>query len=467
MKNVSLHLESVSKTRWGIGLGVSALLLCGGVTLSQVTGLTQYWSQKLAASPSNPYEYPFLSKFADGRKPVQILQEEIAFYQQRVQIDPQSGLNLASLAQSYLKMGKALGQGVWYLQAEQAAQRSLASLPFNNSAPILVLAKVREAKHQFQEALALTDQALAENPNDPDVLAIVITCHLAMGQYQRAETEATKIVSQYRSIGSLTLLALAKANLGKEAAAIQLFQEAIRLEEPGELGSSAWARTLLGRLYAQRGQLNQAEQLYQATLGIIPRYPLALMQSADLQLRRGNLEAAQRFYKRVISDSRNGATIFDHLVFRGLARTHVLQGDAAGAKALYDQAVQTIRNEGVGHSGGSFGHRRELAQLLLEQGKPQDLPEAMRLMQQEVKIRQDTETLDTLAWAYVRQGQDAEAKRVLQTVIDRGTRDAGVFYRAGSIAQRLGDTMAAKRYFQASHATDPTFDAQARQFMGL
>lgn len=465
MKKLTLHFDSDPKTTWGVWVGVSFLTV--GVLLSQASAINQAWNSKFGSGLSQPYDYPFLTTFAGDRKPVQILQEEIAFYQQRVQIDPDSGLNLASLAQSYYKMGKAVGQGVWYLQAEQAAQRSLASLPFNNSSAILVLAKIREAQHQFQEALALTDQVRAENPHDPELLAVVVTCHLAMGQYQRAEEEAAKLARQYRGIGSLTLLALAKANLGKDAEAIKLFQDAIRLEEPGELGSSTWARTLLGRLYAERGQLDQAEQLYQAALAIIPRYPLALIQSAELELKRGNPKAAQQFYNKVISDSRNGATLHDHLVLRGLARVQVLLGNTKAAQALYNQAVHEIRHEGVGHSGGTFGHRRELAQLLLEQGKSEDLPEALQLMQEEVKIRQDTETLDTLAWALVRHGQDAEAKKILQVVIDRGTRDAGVFDRAGSIAQRLGDPSAAQRYVQASRAIDPTFDAQARRFMGL
>ncbi len=453
-----------SKGQWIPWAGV-AILLFGGTAIALNPNINFPWNSELAAS--NPYRYPFLAQRSANSKPVLMLQQEIAFYQERVQIDPQSGLNLTSLAQAYLKMGKALGVGSWYLMAEQAAQRSLASLPFNNSGAILVLAKVREAQHQFQDALALADQVLEEKPDDSGSLAIVVTCHLAMGQYQRAETEAEKIVSQGRVISSLTLLALAKANLGKDAEAIQLFQEAMRLEEPGELGSAAWARTLLGRLYVQRGNFKQAEQLYQAALEIIPRYPLALIQSADLELRRGNSEKAQRLYKQVISDSRNGATIYDHLVLRGLARTYHVQENPVAMQDLYYRAEQRLRSEGVGHAGGSFGHRRELAQLLLERGQSQDLAEALNLMREEVKIRRDTDSLDTLAWALVRSQQPQEARQVLQEVIDRGTRDAVVFYRAGAIAKQQGDSTKAVQWFQRSHETDPMLDAQARSFVGL
>jgi hypothetical protein len=46
---------------------------------------------------------------------------------------------------------------------------------------------------------------------------------------------------------------------------------------------------------------------------------------------------------------------------------------------------------------GGFGHRRDLASLLLEKGRSQDVAEALALMQEEVKIRRDAVTLDTLA----------------------------------------------------------------------
>jgi predicted Zn-dependent protease len=49
-----------------------------------------------------------------------------------------------------------------------------------------------------------------------------------------------------------------------------------------------------------------------------------------------------------------------------------------------------------------FGHRRELAQLLVKRGQEKDLSEAVNLMQAEIKTCQDPETWDTLAMVYLR-----------------------------------------------------------------
>jgi tetratricopeptide (TPR) repeat protein len=466
MKDSSPKIIQLSQARLQTWAWIVLLLLAGGTAIAHLT-FNPFWRQWSAASNTGPYRYPFSTQLPGNTKPVLGLQEEIAFYQRRVQIDPKSGLNLASLAQAYYKMGKAVGQGHWYLLAEQSAQRSLATLPFDNSGAILVLARVREAEHQFQSALQLAGDVLKQQPDDPEALAIVVTCHLATGNYQQAEAEAQKITNQHRGIGSLTLLALAKANLGHDQEAIRLFQEAINVEAPGELGSSAWTRTLLGRFHAQRGQLKQAEHLYQEALRIIPRYPLALIQQADLELRQGDYKAAEHLYNQVISDSSNNTTVFDHLVLRRLARTYGLQGNLAMQKSLFDRAEAMLRQEAVGHAGGSFGHRRELAQLLLERGRSSDRNEALTLMREDLKIRRDTETLDTLAWALMQSGQPQAARKVLQEVLDRGTRDAIVLYRAGVLEQQLGNSTVAKQLFQRSRAVDPTLTATTRQFVGL
>src|SRR4028118_1186740 len=91
----------------------------------------------------------------------------------------------------------------------------------------------------------------------------------------------------------------------------------------------------------------------------------------------------------------------------------------------------------VSESGG-FGHRRDLASLLLEKGRSQDVAQALALMQEEVKIRRHAVTLDTLAWALSASGEWQKADRVMAEIRSSGIRDAGMFYRAGAIARTLG-----------------------------
>jgi tetratricopeptide (TPR) repeat protein len=158
--------------------------------------------------------------------------------------------------------------------------------------------------------------------------------------------------------------------------------------------------------------------------------------------------------------------VFDRIVFRGMARVKDLQGDAIESRRLRDKAEARLRQEQVSGSGG-FGHRRDLASLLLEKGRSQDVAQALALMQEEVKIRRDAVTLDTLAWALSAAGEWQKADRVMAEIRRSGIRDAGMFYRAGAIARTLGKDTESRAYFQKSKEIDPSFDDRARQALGL
>ncbi|MBD1894931.1 tetratricopeptide repeat protein [Coleofasciculus sp. FACHB-129] len=408
-----------------------------------------------------PYRYPFSQSPSDNITTA--LGREIAFYQERIRRNPGDGLDRTSLAKAYLKMARATGDANWYLMAEQSAKRSLANLSFDNQGAILVLARIAEAKHDFTEAIRLAKQVLQTESGNEDALSLLVTSNLAMGKVDEANRVANALVDKIPTLGSLTLRALVKVAQGQDAAAIQDFQQALAAEEPGETGSSAWTRTLLGRFYFQRGNHQLAKELYQEVLRILPRYPLALVNLAELETRLGQYRAAERHYSQVFV-SPTYQNVFDHVALQGMARVKHLQGDQSGAQELWDKAEALIRQH---QNITSFGHRRELARLLLARGRSEDLAEALSLMQAEVAIRRDAETLDTLAWALCRSERWRKAQQVVAEALGRGTRDAGIFARAGTIEQALGNNSQAIAYFQKAQEIDPTFDEQTQRSQRL
>ena len=96
----------------------------------------------------------------------QTIEREISFYQGRVQQNPTDGLDRAALAGAYLKMGRATGSDDWYALAEQAAEQSLASLPFANDGAVIVLAEIAQAEHEFAKALSLVEPLSGEKAAD-------------------------------------------------------------------------------------------------------------------------------------------------------------------------------------------------------------------------------------------------------------------------------------------------------------
>lgn len=402
-----------------------------------------------------PYQYNLIRP-SSGTITLE-LGKEISFYQQRIRQNPSGGLDRALLATAYLKMARASGDVSWYLLAEQAAQESLTKLPFNNEGAVLALAKVAEARHDFAQAINLAQKAPSDN-----ALGILVTANLGMGKVDKASQAAETLVRRVPTLGSLTLHALVKAAQGKDNEARQNLQQAIAIEEPGETGSSVWARVLLGRLYYKQGQLEESRKLYQEALSIIPQYPPALLNLAQLEIRLGNYNAAEKLYSQFFQLVNKSPTVYDHVVLRGMARVQDLQGNFLEAKKWRSQAEARLREDLVG-----FGHRKELAQLLLESDRPESIAEALTLMQAEKSDRQDAETLATLALALSRSERWQEARQVMNQARRWGIRDAGIYYQASTIERVLGNTSGANKFFQLAQQIDPQFNKQAQQAVGL
>ncbi len=442
----------------GIWKRIGAVLPVVGILIAVPVGL-HFWNGNTGLDSAYRYRY----QLSSTGNVTQALNQEIRFYQERISRNPEAGLDRAALAKAYLKMARASGDASWYLLAEQTARASLVHLPFSNHGAILALARVAEARHDFKEAIALAEGVLKEEPGNEDAQSILVTSNLALGKVDRASLVADAIANRVPSVGSLTLRALVNQAQGKDEAAIQDFQQALAAEEPGETGSSAWVRTLLGRFYFQRGNHQLAGQLYREALQILPRYPQALVNLAELETRQGHYKAAERLYSQVFV-SPAYPNVFDHVALHGLARVKALQGNSSEAQKLLNRA-ETLLRELLDVN--SFGHRRELARLLLESDRPQDIAEARSLMFSEASLRRDPETLNTLALALSRSGRWREAQAVMRLALRWGIRDAGMFYRAGTIEQQLGNHSQAVFYFQQAQKTDPTFDEQAQQTLGV
>jgi tetratricopeptide (TPR) repeat protein len=273
-------------------------LLATALPIAAIALTTNFLTQH-SSELQTPYRYPFDQSLPGNSNTTSSLVQEITFYKERLRKAPKSGLNQAALATAYLKMARATGQNSWYLLAEQTAKKSLSHLPFNNNSAILVLARTAQAQHNFPQAIHLSRQVLESEVGNEDALAILVTSNLAIGKLEEAYSAAETLVNQIPTQGTLALQALVLTAQGKDKEAIDTFKFALAAEEPGEIGTSAWTRVLLGQFYHKRGQLELSEKLYKEALRILPKYPPALVQLAQLEMKKGNHQAAESYYTQL------------------------------------------------------------------------------------------------------------------------------------------------------------------------
>ena len=85
---------------------------------------------------------------------------------------------------------------------------------------------------------------------------------------------------------------------------------------------------------------------------------------------------------------------------------------------------------------------RTVALFLTTRGER--LADAVSLAEQETDVRGDVFTLDALAWALAATGKAAEARDQIMRALAEGTKDARLFYHAGSILARAGQKQEAR-----------------------
>jgi tetratricopeptide (TPR) repeat protein len=391
--------------------------------------------------------------------------EEIGFLQDRVNRNSDSALDLAALAGGYIGKARVTGQNTWYILAEQAAERSLGllSLRVGNAGAQLELAEVAQARHDFAGALELIREVTAVQPNNSSAISLRATIMLALGEPEAARRDVDALVGALPNVSNLTLRATIAEAQGKLENARADFERALSIEEPDDAFGSARTRTLFARFLVRHGDHDLARGLLEEALRIAPHYPLALLHLADLEFREERFAQAEARYRELLLISHDSPSTYDHAAQQGLARVKQAE-HSSDANARWLEAETTLRRE---ITQGAFGHRRELARLLLERGRPQDVPEALKQAKRELETRHDWETLGTLAWAQQRAGRTLEAQATINRALLTGVQDAELELRAASIERTLGQLETAQKHETNAALINPRFERKLRVLYGL
>ena len=118
----------------------------------------------------------------------------------------------------------------------------------------------------------------------------------------------------------------------------------------------------------------------------------------------------------------------------------------AGRDGEAKKAFAEFETKSLAESGRKDNSNRELVFYYADHAHQP--AKALEVAEQEYAWRHDVYTLDAYAWALHVNGQDAEARKQIETALAVGIRDSKIFAHAGEIALKLGDRAAAQNYLQ-------------------
>lgn len=382
----------------------------------------------------------------------------IQFYQRRAAADPDDYTSFDHLGSSYLQKARETGDPTYYSLSEKSFSQALTLLPAERpeaAATTQHLAALYLAEHRFAESLTLAMKALALDPTTLSAYATLGDAELETGRYAEAAASFAKLNLPPDALpprpGLAYLFESRESNLsyikGKPQEAIVHMQAAIRTAIEVNLPKEnvAWSQFSLGELYFGVGNLEKAEEYYQAALRTYPKYHRATAWLGQLRAAQGRYEEAAELYREAI------AAIPLPGYVAALGDIEAKLGHTEGAQQQYNVVDFIAKLSALNQQ----LFRRELAVFYADHNIR--LQESLEFAQEELQQRQDVYTWDTLAWADFKNGKTDEGAQAIVHALAEGTKDPLIYFHAGMIHERAGDAAKAKEFFEKALAINPNF----------
>ncbi len=315
--------------------------------------------------------------------------------------------------------------------------------------------KIRVAKllgeHDYPAALeaakALNKRAL----DDVMVYGLLTDANVELGNYKDAEDSAQWMLNLRRgNRPAFIWTARLRELFGDAEGAYEMLDLAFQSTAPTETEERASLLTQMGHLRLASGNADAAEKLFQQALKALPGYPSALGNLAQARIAQKRYAEAVALFQQRYRGEPHAGNLYD------LAEALQLAGRESDAKL----AFAGFEAEALMESSRKDNSNRKLVFYYADHA--QQPAKALKVAQQEYAWRHDVYTLDAYAWALHVNGQDAEARKQIDTALAVGIRDARLFQHAGEIALKAGDVAAAEHYLKQSVELNTPDSAQAR-----
>ena len=214
-----------------------------------------------------------------------------------LQKDPQDNNAKLNLAQLFIKEARVTGEhGHYYPAALKITDEVIASNPTDRDLLFRTLttkAGIELSQHTFAEAKITGEKALSINPNNAQVYGVLVDANVELGDYKKAVEMADKMISIKPDIRSYSRVSYLREIHGDIKGAISAMEMAVKAGYPGN-EETAWAMLTLGELYSQYGETEKAAKIFKAILEIRPDYPFAIAALGDIYYQQEDWDNANK-----------------------------------------------------------------------------------------------------------------------------------------------------------------------------
>jgi tetratricopeptide (TPR) repeat protein len=398
-------------------------------------------SANAARAAALPTMAPVVADYASRDK-------QIAFWEGMVaKHNPQDMISPRQAAEGYLQRYRERGDIDDVLRAENDAKLSLRAQPRGNVAAELELASIFLTLHRFRDALTMTYDVERIDPGDQAMFARQATLDMEVGDYADARRclDAVSLAKRddaWRVVESRYLeltgnLAEARDLLAKASADVNA-------EFDNSAQSRAWYFVRQGEMAFEAGDNDTAIADESEALNVFPNY-------SEANRFKARFECALHRWQACRDDATASANVVPYPETLGYeADAERALGDRAAA-ARTDDLIRTVER---------IGNTQHISDRLLAIYYSEHrihVADAYRIARNELAVRDDIFTEDTLAWAAAMDGRWNEARVHIRRALRFDTENSLLQYHAGIIALHFGDRSEAKARLERALALNPSF----------
>jgi tetratricopeptide (TPR) repeat protein len=432
--------------RWQIvGAALAAIILFTGVlNLRSAFGFGD--DPDWAVDPAAPSAMDRLVGFDRAGGP---LDATILALQDALRADPGDARSAVYLGQAYLQQVRESGDPSYYPKAETLFRQALDADGRDFSA-MVGLGSLALARHDFAGALEWGERASQVNPYHAPAHGVIVDALIELGRYDEAIVAAQTMVDLRPDLASFARVSYVRELMGDRDGAIAAMEQAA-LAGAARAEHVAWVQVQLGNLHFDGGDLDAAEAAYETSVRNLPDYPAALAGLGRVAAARGQYEEAVARYEAAIAR----VPLPEFVI--ALGDVHAAFGQPAEAERQYALvgAMQDLY--------AANGVDTDLEMALFFADHPERIADMTALVEQARAAyarRPSVRGADVLAWTLYRAGDYAGAKTAIDEALRLGTKDALMFFHAGTIEQALGNTEAAANYLRTALERNPHFSVR-------
>ncbi len=371
-------------------------------------------------------------------------EQEIAKQYETVRQYPDTEDAYVLLGYAYLQNVREKGDPADYGRAEAALDEALRRDPDNVNA-LIGKGSLAAAQHEFQEALELGERAVAISPRTARAHGVVVDALTELGRYDEALVSTQTMVDLRPDLASYSRVSYQRELHGQVDGAIVAMEQAYSASVGSGTENREYLRVLMGDLQLMKGDLEAAEQVYRASLQASPGFVWALNGLSGVRAFQGDFDEAVELQQQAVD-----AIPLPEFVI-ALGEIQEAAGRTEDAQRSYELvgAIQQLFE--------ANGVNVDLDLALFQANHGDDPAAAVELARRAYESEPNIKAADALGWALYADGQYDEARRYADEALRLGTPYGSFLYHAGMIAQAQGDTEAARDFLSRALEQDPYF----------